>query len=166
MKDVPEEIVTSVIEDNGRWRAVRFNRCPHGASFDRYLPFKWDTHTFTTREESIKSFLKREEEDRQKKLANIRSPKRVPKPKPPPKPRYVRKPVPIKLDPDIVDLPDPEKETPEVEYYVSRQDLAQRWGVTVGTIARYKKIKPVKLGKRMIRYKLSDIHKIERELRK
>jgi hypothetical protein len=44
---------------------------------------------------------------------------------------------------------------------LSRQQLAQRWGCCKHSIARRHDLEPVRLSRRMLRYKLSDIEAIE-----
>ena len=46
---------------------------------------------------------------------------------------------------------------------VTTAQLAKRWGVCVHTIRRNKDLKPIKLGRRLIRYRLSDIEALESE---
>jgi len=44
---------------------------------------------------------------------------------------------------------------------LTRQQLAQRWHCCVHTIARRKDLQPVRLGRRLLRYRLADVEAIE-----
>lgn len=44
---------------------------------------------------------------------------------------------------------------------LTRRQLAQRWHCCVHTIARRKDLDPVRLGRRLLRYRLSDVEAIE-----
>jgi hypothetical protein len=44
---------------------------------------------------------------------------------------------------------------------LTRQELATRWNCCTHTIARRKDLKPVRLGPRLVRYRLTDIETIE-----
>jgi hypothetical protein len=44
---------------------------------------------------------------------------------------------------------------------LTKQQLAKRWNCCTHTIARRKDLKPLRLGRRLIRYRLSDIEAIE-----
>ncbi len=49
---------------------------------------------------------------------------------------------------------------------LSRKELAKRWSCSVETIKRKEKaglISPLRLGKRFLRYRLSDIEQVENE---
>lgn len=44
---------------------------------------------------------------------------------------------------------------------ISRRELAARWGVCPHTIARRRDLKPVRFGRRLLRYRLGDVLAIE-----
>ena len=46
---------------------------------------------------------------------------------------------------------------------LTRRQLAQRWNCCPHTIARRKDLQPVRLGRRLLRYRLSDVEAIERK---
>jgi hypothetical protein len=48
-----------------------------------------------------------------------------------------------------------------IEHLLSRKEVAQRWHCCPKTIARRKDLRPVRLTRRMIRYRLADIQAIE-----
>lgn len=45
---------------------------------------------------------------------------------------------------------------------LTREQVAQRWGCCTHTIARRKDLQPVRLGPRLVRYRLVDVEAIER----
>ncbi|RYZ74613.1 MAG: hypothetical protein EOP09_00135 [Proteobacteria bacterium] len=54
------------------------------------------------------------------------------------------------------------------EQHLTRKELARRWNCSVETIKRKEKsqrnpVIPLKMGERFLRYRLSDIERIERE---
>ena len=56
--------------------------------------------------------------------------------------------------------------TPEKETFLSRPELARRWGVHLETLKRLEKkgeLQAVHFNERRLRYRLSDILKIEQE---
>jgi hypothetical protein len=44
---------------------------------------------------------------------------------------------------------------------LTRRQLAQRWNCCPHTIARRKDLRPIRLGRRLLRYRLSDVEAIE-----
>ena len=48
------------------------------------------------------------------------------------------------------------------EVLLTREHVASRWSVCKHTVARFKELRPVKLGRGLLRYRLSDILRIER----
>jgi len=44
---------------------------------------------------------------------------------------------------------------------LTRRQLADRWNCCVHTVGRRKDLRPVRLGRRLLRYKLSDVEAIE-----
>lgn len=63
---------------------------------------------------------------------------------------------------DLSENHEPEHE----ENLVSRKWLAERWSCSIETLKRMEKrdqLHPVKLGRRMLRYRLSEIEKLESE---
>jgi hypothetical protein len=51
------------------------------------------------------------------------------------------------------------------ETHLSRKQLAARWACCTRTIARRKDLVAVRFGSRLLRYRLSDVEKIEAEAR-
>jgi hypothetical protein len=49
------------------------------------------------------------------------------------------------------------------ESYLTRRQLAERWSCCGRTIARMERLTPVRFGRRLVRYRLSDVEKIEEE---
>ena len=45
--------------------------------------------------------------------------------------------------------------------FLTRRQLAQRWGVCPHTIARRKDLRPVRLGRRLVRYRVEDVQAVE-----
>ena len=48
------------------------------------------------------------------------------------------------------------------ESLLSRREVAKRWQCCIHTIARRRDLEPVRLGRRLLRYRLQDIEAIER----
>jgi hypothetical protein len=44
---------------------------------------------------------------------------------------------------------------------LTRQELAERWRCCPHTIARNKQLRPIRLGNRLVRYRLTDVEAIE-----
>jgi hypothetical protein len=44
---------------------------------------------------------------------------------------------------------------------LTRRQVAQRWNCATHTVARRKDLRPVRLGRRLLRYRLSDVEEIE-----
>lgn len=58
------------------------------------------------------------------------------------------------------------KNLPDAARLISRRELSERWDCSVENLKRYEKrgrLKPIKLSKRFLRYRLSDIEQLENE---
>jgi hypothetical protein len=51
--------------------------------------------------------------------------------------------------------------TDRINVLLSREEVANRWSCCPHTIARRKDLKPLRLGRRLVRYRLSDVEAIE-----
>ena len=49
------------------------------------------------------------------------------------------------------------------EVLLTRQQVAKRWGVCPHTVARHKKLRPIRFNSRLLRYRLSDVEQVEKE---